>query len=233
MYQFISIGGWCGPRMTLDVLKIINEPHNVFDHIRSSSKGIIDCIKTDFANFLPTNLVPDYRYKVIGPRPYFSEHFGFFHSGDLSKEEHLESLRRKMERFDEHCKSNKQILFIRANALPDYNEELDDMKEICMELEKKYPGLNYKIVFIIADQDTTEYYKDIDNKILIFTITGDSSVTIPVRNREYKKIYDILLSKNIFDEKLTENYNLTIKQTSNYLAVVANMPSLPYYKDKY
>ena len=49
MYSYISIGGWCGTRMALDQLKITNnEPHNIFDHIRSSSKVIIDCIQNDF-----------------------------------------------------------------------------------------------------------------------------------------------------------------------------------------
>ena len=40
MVQYISIGGWCGTRIVLDQLKITNEPHNIFDFIRSSSKGI-------------------------------------------------------------------------------------------------------------------------------------------------------------------------------------------------
>ncbi|MEX0597825.1 MAG: DUF1796 family putative cysteine peptidase [Candidatus Paceibacterota bacterium] len=70
--------GWCGTRMALDKLKITNEPNNIFDHIRSSSKGILDCIQDDFSSFLPENKKVDTRFKNW--KPFIGEHFGFYHS---------------------------------------------------------------------------------------------------------------------------------------------------------
>ena len=48
--NFISIGGWCGPKIALKDLGLFNEPSLPFDSVRTSIEGIIDCIENNFQN---------------------------------------------------------------------------------------------------------------------------------------------------------------------------------------
>jgi len=219
-YQYISIGGWCGTRMALDKLKIINEPHNVFDHIRSSSKGIIDCIKNDFANLIPKNKIMETRFKNKNWYPFIGEHFGFFHSGNLLEKPALDSIERKIKRFKEHCTSGKQCIFIRTCVIPDYEEELCDMNTLYDELHKKYPMLSFKIIFIIPDQEMTQYYKSINDRIFIFCLNEDEG---------YEKIFNFVSVYNLFQQS-NESINL-LRPTKN-LCLEDGIPVVKYF-DKY
>ena len=216
-YQYISIGGWCGPRMALDELKIINEPHNIFDHIRSSSKGIIDCIKNDFSNFIPKDKTLDTRFKNKNWHPCIGEHFGFYHSGNLSQASPLGSIERKQKRFIEHCTSGRQCIFIRTCVIPDYEEELSDMNIIYEELHKKYPMLSFKIVFVIPDQPMTQYYKSIDDRIFIFCLNEGEG---------YKKIFDFISLK----KSLPPNESIHILRPSTNLCLVDDIAAVKYFE---
>jgi len=219
-YQYISIGGWCGTRMALDELKIINEPHNIFDHIRSSSKGIIDCIKNDFANFIPKDTSLDTRFKNKNWHPCIGEHFGFYHSGNLSETSPLDSIERKRKRFIDHCTSGKQCIFIRTCVIPDYEEELSDMEILYEEIHKKYPMLSFKIVFVIPNQEMTQYYKSIDNRIFIFCLNDKEG---------YKKIFTFL-SVYTFFERTPPNQCIDIVRPTDTLCFVDDIPAVKYFE---
>ena len=220
-YQYISIGGWCGPRMALDELKIVNEPHNIFDHIRSSSKGIIDCIKNDFTNFIPKDKTLDTRFKNKNWHPCIGEHFGFYHSGNLSQASPLDSIERKRKRFIEHCTSGRKCIFIRTCVIPDYEEELSDMNILYEELHNKYPMLSFKIVFVIPDQLMTQYYKSIDDRIFIFCLNEGEG---------YKKIFNFVSVYNLFERTPSPNEGIQILRPSNNLCLVDDIPAVKYFE---
>lgn len=223
MYQYISIGGWCGTRGAID--QQVNEPHNIFDHVRSSSKGIIDCIKNDFASFLPENRVVDTRFKIY--KPFIGEHFGFFYSKNLTDKSELDSFDRKIKRFVEHCNSDKKCIFIRICILPDYDSELNDMKTLYEVIANKYPMLKFIIVFIIPEQKITTYYKNID-KIFIFCL-NDKSYNKPKLGDDYKEIFTFISENNLFETTPPPNQNIQITKPSNRLCLVENIPAVNYF----
>jgi len=214
--------------MALDSLNITNEPHNIFDHIRSSSKGIIDCVKNDFSNFLPVNKEVDVRF--IHYRPFIGEHFGFYHSGNITDKSVLDSFDRKIQRFYDHCNSDKHIIFLRSCIIPAYEEELDDMKQLSLELLQKYPNLNFRIVFIIPDQDITAYYTNVDDKIFIFTV-NDKSYDNNMVGSEYKTIFDFISKNNLFEQIPVSNVGQSkIVRPTSRLCLVDNIPTVNYYE---
>jgi len=218
MYQYISIGGWCGTRMTLDELKITNEPHNIFDHIRSSSRGIIECIKDDFASFLPVNKVPDNRF--LNWKPFIGEHFGFYHSGSLTDTSVLDSFNRKIERFIGHCNSNKQCIFIRTCVIPQYENELKDMETLSEVISNKYPKLSFIILFLIPGQEITTYYNNIKDKVFIFC----------VKDNEYKDVYAFISENNLFEMIPPSNTTIQIKNPNTSLCLVDDIPAVHYFE---
>lgn len=227
MYQFISIGGWCGTRMALDQQNITNEAYNIFDHVRSSSKGIVDCVKNDFVNFLPKKKEVDKRF--INFSPFMSEHFGFYHSGDLTNESSLNSIDRKIQRFYKHCRSNKHVIFMRTCVLPDYKEEINDMEQLSLELKNKYPKLKFIIVFIIPDQDVSAYYTNIGNNIFMFTLNDKSNDQNNLGN-EYSSIFEFILKNNLFKNEPTSNKQINIVTPTSKLCLVDYLPAVNYFE---
>ena len=226
MYQYLSIGGWCGTRMALDQLCITNEPHNIFDHLRSSSKGIIDCIKNDFASFLPENKLVDNRFKYW--KPFIGEHFGFYHSGSLTDKSVLDSFDRKIKRFTDHLNSDKKCIFVRTCVIPEYEIELDDMKSLSEIITIKYPKLSFIIAFIIPDQETTTYYNNINDKIFIFCL-NDKSYKNEELGHEYKDIFTFISENNLFEMIPPSNKNIEITKPTSRLCLVDNIPAVNYF----
>jgi hypothetical protein len=230
MYQYISIGGWCGTRIALDQLKLTDEPYNIFDHIRSSSKGIIDCINNDFASFLPENKTVDKRF--VHWKPFIGEHFGFYHSENLTDRSVLDSFDRKIKRFIEICNSDKRCVFIRTCVLPDYETELNDMKTFQEIITIKYPKLSFVIVFIIPDQDLTTYYTNIGDKIFIFCV-NDKGFGNPNQNigEEYKNIFNFISENDLFKTVPPPNINMNITTPTSKLCLIENIPAVNYFEN--
>jgi len=227
MYQYISIGGWCGTRMALDQLKIVDEPHNIFDHIRSSSRGIIDCIQHDFASFLPENKEVDPRFGHF--KPYIGEHFGFYHSESITDKAFLESIERKKNRFEAHCTSNKKCVFIRTCVLPQYEVELEDMKTLQEAIATKYPKLSFIIVFIIPDQAITSYYNNVTDKIFVFCVNDRT------RNNNklgvlYQDIFTFMRENDLFTTIPPSKESLTITRPNTRHCLVFDAPAVNYFE---
>lgn len=230
MYKYLSIGGWCGTRMALDQLYITNEANNIFDHIRSSSKGIVDCIKNDFKSFLPENKVADKRFKNW--EPFIGEHFGFFHSGSLTDTTVLDSFNRKIMRFLEHLNSDNKCIFVRTCVIPDYEDELNDMKNLYEVISKKYPQLSFIIVFIVPDQEITTYYDNINGKIFIFRLnnTHHDNINIDNLGNEYRDIFTFIRENNLFEIIPPSNKNMPITNPTNGLCLVDSIPAVNYFE---
>jgi hypothetical protein len=66
--NFISIGGWCGTKLSLKD-NGYNEPSYPFDYVRCSLEGVIDCIENDFKNYFPEKLERINEYITCDPKP--------------------------------------------------------------------------------------------------------------------------------------------------------------------
>ena len=232
MVQYISIGGWCGTRIALDQLKITNEPHNIFDFVRSSSKGIIDCLQTDFASFLPENKQVDTRF--VKWKPIIGEHFGFYHGENLTVKSMLDSIDRKIKRWEHHCHSDKKCIFVRTCVLPDYESELKDMKVLEEVITKNYPQLSFIIVFILPDQEVTAYYNNIGNKIFMFCLQrSPEGSNISMLGELYKNIFEFISENDLFNSippPPPHHDKIKITTPLSHLCLVENLPAVHYFE---
>ena len=191
--NFISIGGWCGTKMALKDLGLFNEPSLPFDSVRTSIEGIIDCIENNFENYFPKEIKKDNRFpKYVG---FIGEYVGFYHHNLLDKNV-IESLKRKIIRFDEKIKKNNCV-FLRTIAREKYEDEIKYYKKLQDVIDKKYPGISYIICFIIPNQPNTQYYKHLDNRTFLFTL-NDKSANNDNLKKEYKPIFDFIINENLF-----------------------------------
>ena len=71
----------------------------------------------------------------------------------------------------------------------------------------------YIICFIIPNQDTTCYYKNLDDKTFLFTLNDKSYNNANLKN-EYKPIYDFIIHNNLFKNIPTKNNNIQINKSS-------------------
>jgi len=192
--NFISIGGWCGTKISLKDLGLFNEKSLPFDDVRSSIQGIIDCIENNFENFLPKEPKRDDR--LINYQCFMGEYFGFYHH-DLLDKSVIESLERKIKRFDEKIKKNNCI-FLRTIIRQNADDEIKYYKKLQDVIDKKYPDISYIICFLIPTQSITQYYKHLDNRTFLFALNDKSLINDNLKY-EYEPIYDFIINRDLFN----------------------------------
>ena len=193
--NFISIGGWCGTKIALKDLGLFNEPSLPFDSVRTSIQGIIDCIENDFQNFFPKELIKDNRFSNwIG---FVGDYVGFYHHNhNLLDKKVIDSFQRKIVRFDEKIKKDNCV-FLRTIVTDNYEDETKQYKKLQNVIDKKYPSISYIICFIIPNQNSTQYYKHLDNRTFLFTLNDKSHNNNNLKN-EYKPIFN-LINQTLFN----------------------------------
>lgn len=194
--NFICIGGWCGTKIALKDLGLFNEESLPFDSVRSSIEGIIDCIENNFQNFYPKLITKDDRFSHIWAG-FIGEYVGFYHvTHDLFLPKVMASFNRKIIRFHEKIRKNNCI-FLRTIAREQYHDEIKHYKKLQNVIDKKYPGISYIICYIIPNQETSQYYKNLDNRTFLFTLNDKSWNNNNLKN-EYKPIFDFIINENLF-----------------------------------
>jgi len=220
--NFISLGGWCGPKIALKELGLFDEPSLPFDSVRSSIEGIIDCIEHDFQHFFPDELKKVERNtRWVG---FIGKYIGFYHTyHNLLDKTVIESFERKIVRFGEKIKKNNCI-FLRA-LVKGYEDEVNHYKKLQDVIDKKYPGILYIICFIIPDQRVTQYYKHLDNRTFLFTLNNSPNNTT-IKN-DYKPIFDFIMNENLFTSIPASN-EIDIKPMTSNLWLVEGFPAVNF-----
>ena len=118
------------------------------------------------------------------------------------------------------------VCFLRTICRDDYNDEIRHYKELQDAINKKYPNINYIVVFIIPNQDVTQYYKELDNKTFIFTL-NDLSRDDNIVRVEHKIIYDFIKENNLF-VKIPEPNNIEIIERPSRFWLVEGNPMVDY-----
>jgi len=223
--NFISIGGWCGTKVFLKQNNYLDASYP-FDYVRSTIEGVINCIETNFENYLPKKM--ERRYDFTYYRPFIGKYIGFYYH-DLTDPNTIDSIQRKIKRFNEKLSQPIDVCFLRTICRDDYNDEVKHYKELQNAINKSYPNINYIIVFIIPNQDVTQYYKELDNKTFIFTL-NDLSRDDNIVRVEHKMIYDFIKETNLF-ANIPEQNNIEIIERPSRFWLVDNIPMVDYYAE--
>jgi hypothetical protein len=211
---FISLGGWCGTKLAL-AANNYSSASNPFDYVRSSILGVIDCFETDFSNYFPK----DNKKEANG---FFLSKCCEFQHEDITSEKSILSFNRKIKRFRELLKQNKQVCFLRTICLNDYDNELKYSKDLQKAIEKSYPTLNYIVCFIITRQNNLSYYKNLDNKTFIFTINNTYVHTSHDYLIEtYRYVFNFIKDNNLFDSIPNSNNNIELIKSNIELETIS------------
>lgn len=73
----------------------------------------------------------------------------------------------------------------------------NNIKKLQNVIDKKYPSISYIICFIIPNQNSTQYYKHLDNRTFLFTLNDKSYNNDNLKN-EYKPIFN-LINQTLFN----------------------------------
>jgi len=210
--KYISLGGWCGTSFGLrgNGLRDCSLP---FDWVRSKFEGVIDCIDTNFSNFIPNPLIRE-ENKDGSLFAYRGKNFSFYHD-DFSNERHWKKFGRRIRRFKKILNNSKQVVFMRTIITNDYELETKQTNNFHEVVNKKYPNLKYILIYVIPNQNATSYYTNLDNKTFIFTIDdrfgGNNAMKV-----HYKPIFDFTRKNNLF-ETIPEPTEIDIVRESTLL----------------
>ena len=129
--------------------------------------------------------------------------------------------------------SNNKTIFVRTICTNNYYDEIKHSYKLQYEIDNKWPHLDYILVFIIPEQSITSYYKNIENKIFIFSLNYsiDDENDDKLKS-EYGKIFDFIINQNLF-YNIPEKINLDIKDTNNKLWLVDGYPMVDHVEKYY
>ena len=190
-----------------------------FDYIRSTFIGIIDCFENNFNNFFPEKLNIDIieNYSYSG-KSFRGKYFGFYHH-NLLDNNIISNFNSRINRLIKMLTNNKdKFIFVRTIVSHNYNDELELSEKFLNIIKLKYNLNNFILIFIIPGQNTTQYYKNINNKCFIFTLndTSENNYNLSI---EYKPIYDYILNNDLFN-KIPNINNINIQNGYNRFAEV-------------
>jgi hypothetical protein len=206
-YQLISLGGWCGPAVSLQQLKIRKEAMP-FDYMHASLRSI--------------------NYIVRGYSQYFFDpKLTIFPHHDTSKSEVKEDMYRRIQRFLGNLKDDKPILFIRSVTNIDYQYEVNQIKEFLNLIKNKYSRDCDKVLLILHSQNIgTMKLNLINRNIMLTCVEGTVGWCIPNRNniqRNYNKLIEYALDENSWNDQLLVNNHKIIPHTEKEWEKIKNM----------
>jgi hypothetical protein len=236
MIYYISLGGWCGTRIALKDLNLNPDlPNLPFDHVRISIEGVIDCIENNFENFFPKIIEIEKNY--VYWKPFIGEFVGFYHH-NLFDTNVIESFNRKFVRFNELLNQKEhKIIFLRTICRENYKDEIKHSLKLQQCIEKKYPDLSFILIFIIADQDVTDYYCNVNSKIFIFSLNDKQhskqkdNYDLSKLKNEYEPIIFYLQKNDLFNNVYPKN-NLNIHDNTK-LWYTQNRPVVKHVEKSY
>lgn len=154
-----------------------------------------DCIKNDFVDYYPKKIV---NLGTLEKPIFKSKYFGFYYHNDLTKDNIFERLNCRIERFKKIIKeTTEKVIFIRTIVSDKYQEELNLSEKFIEVIKEKNQNLGFILIFIIPEQDITEYFTNIGKKTFIFTLNDKSHDNCKL-GAEYKPIFDYINQNNLF-----------------------------------
>ena len=207
-YKLISLGGWCGPAVSLQELKT-RQVAMPFDYMHASLKSI--------------------NYIVKGYSQYFFDpKLTHFPHHDICKSEVKEDMYRRINRFKEALQKNdKPILFIRVVTTIDYQYEVEQVNEFLNLIKNKYSRDRDKVLMILHSQNIgTMKLKIINSKIMLTCAEGTVGWHVPNRSniqRNYSKLIEYALDKNSWNQQILVKDHNIVQHTEKEWEKIKNM----------
>ena len=149
----ISIGGWCGPAITLDSLKLRQEAYP-FCMLNSKMECVIEVAKGN----------SDVLFQI--------EEYTIMPHHDMDKEEDRRAMERRLARFNQRLQEAKPILFIRSIIHEDFEHSIRQVKEFDALLKQKY-GRSDRFVLILHDQGVnTVKLGMVNQRMMLWSVYG-------------------------------------------------------------
>lgn len=222
MTKIISIGGWCGVAIELKTTTKINEISYPFDFNRTTMKGVVDLIKTDFKDFFKVTCHRE--NDKIGVYSN-DDKFAYYTvaNGDPNDPQVQTKMARRVERFKDLLSSSERLVFIRAVTGNYLNEELMYLDNFNDCLKNSYPDLEFDIHFINHSEESFQKNKDIKklyqiNNLHIWNIQTKSCENFEYTYEScYAEQYTNILNQihNNLDDKLNNTMS-DIKILKNF-----------------
>ena len=234
----IGLGGCCAQGFIERHHKFLNRALP-FDFMRCKFSSVISFIDNDFNGFLPPrNTLPD---KIIEDLLIYNFKSHAFYHHDLASDEIYDSFIRRIQRFNNYIidvykkiseetvtetqvnTSNiENLVFYRVITSEFINDEINLRENFYSTINKKYPNLKYKLIFIgfvEYDNLTQITYKKLDNNSGIFLnpvivhCSDDCFHKISIKCMDLYKlnnydddcVIDITTDKFILKEAIIEN----------------------------
>lgn len=115
---------------------------------------------------------------------------------------------------------------MRTIVRDNYDDEINQYKNLQISIDKKYPNISYIICFIIPNQKILQYYKNLDNITFLFTLNNIKSIIDNIKE-QYKPIFDFIINKNLFDN-IPKSNDIKIINSISRLWLVDGYPIVNY-----
>ena len=210
--RYISLGGWCGTTIGLRGCGLYNESLP-FDYVRSTMEGVIRTLESDFELFFPEKIemdrdIPGYMYNHYSIR---GNYISFFHH-DIRDKEVQETFKRRWRRMKEYMREeNTTIYFLRTIVEEDFMKNELEWKDRFHEvIQNKYGVKNYRLIYILPQQEETKYYQKLDEKTDLYLLNDlninylhvDQGLLIEDYRKLWKeignKIQDLRMNSKLF-----------------------------------
>jgi hypothetical protein len=89
-------------------------------------------------------------------------------------------------------------------------------------MKLKFPSLDFILIFVIPGQNTTQYYKSINEKTFVFTVNDINNNGGDLKE-EYKPIYDYILNNDLFTN-IPKNNEIDVKNGYNSFVEFQGVP---------
>ena len=202
--NYISLGGWCGPKIALKQNDLFDEPSLPFDDVRCKFEGVVRNIEENFENFLTYN-------KQINDTFFIGKDLSFVHH-NIKDKNVIESFKRKIYRFHNKIISQENICFLRFIVENNYDIELKLYEKFKKVIKEKYNKDNFYFVFIISGIEETKLWKCLDKNCYIFCIKDVMFENVDISGvKNIGKIYEPIfnfMGKILLDKPKKTNLSI-------------------------
>lgn len=190
-----------------------------FDLITSTFAGVIDCFKTDFQNYLPTDFITTINesgYDVLKNSVqslifnktnfYLNKYEIYGEYGFQYMLNNQISLFRTLLQQYQQPNQQQKIIFVRS--ILNYDDEITNITIFNNLIQELYPTLQYQLVIIIENQGPneiiTQFSHNINDKTSVYTLNANTDNLVQLNeffndineiNALFKPIYDSIINQ--------------------------------------
>ena len=194
-YELISLGGWCGPAVTL-MATGVRQPKYPFNTIHSTLEGVMEVIKGNTEAYFRES-----EYTV-------SPHF------NINNPALADKLQAQLALFSKMMRSEQPILFVRTVIAPDFRHSFRKCLELMDLIHERRSGTD-RLLLLLHDQGIgTVKVTQLRHDIMVWAAHGKVGWNVPNRPgiiRNYAKAIEYCLDDQNwqYDEQQVKDHTIT------------------------